>query len=225
MIQLFLALFFVTPWAHASLTDQEILLAEPTPPAAESRAENVEFEFPYGSRLSIGIGSGMNSFGGNRGKLYGSSEPVLELRGEWIFHPAWSLRLSGEMANYSFNAAPNGSVKVSTTSLRASSQAHFLSTALAAEGWDPFLSLSAEHLWRSQDFQSFNTLEKDNALGLSAGVGSNYLFHGGKIALWAEASAGQIFFQDRFNSEYLESGLADTTGLLYSGRLGVKYFF
>ena len=210
----------------ASLSDQEILLAPPTPPSSQARMVVVEETyFPYASRFTIGLGSGVNTFGGNIGKLYDASSPVLELRGDWAFHPAWSLRVGGELAKYSFTAEPNGSVAVDTQTLRVASQAHFLSTALAAEGFDPYLALSGETIWRSQTFQSINSVEKDSALGLSASLGSNYLFKGGRVGLWAEAGAGQIFFKDRFESEYQAAGLSDTTGLRFSGRLGLKYLF
>lgn len=219
-----LAFFSVPSTALASITDQEILLAAPTPPAV-SHTQYEETYFPYASRFTLGLGSGVNSFGGNIGKLYKTSSPVVELRGEWAFHPAWSLRAGGELASYSFNAEPNGAVEVNTQTLRVSSQSHFLSTALSGEGFDPYFALSGEWVARSQNFQSFNSAEKDNALGLGAAIGTNYLLGGGKVGFWLEAGAGQIFFKDRFESEYLESGVADTTGLRYSGRLGMKYLF
>jgi hypothetical protein len=220
----FMILSCLTVSAHASITDQEILLAPPTP-SSVSRTEYEETYFPYASRFTLGLGSGVNSFGGNLGKLYSTSSPVLELRGDWAFHPAWSLRAGGELAKYSFNAQPNGAVEVNTQTIRVASQSHFLSTALAAEGFDPYLALSGEWVARSQTFQAFNSIERDNALGLGAGLGTNYLMKGGRIGFWLEAGAGQIFFRDRFDSEYAESGLEDTTGLRYSGRLGMKYLF
>ena len=35
--------------------------------------------------------------------------------------------------------------------------------------------------------------------------------------------AGEVFFKDRYDQTYMESGVADQTGLLYAARLGVKY--
>lgn len=221
---IFLVLSCIPYSARASITDQEILLAPPTPPSV-SRTEYEETYFPYPSRFTLGLGSGVNSFGGNLGKLYRTSSPVIELRGEWAFHPAWSLRAGGELAKYSFNAEPNGAVEVNTQTIRVASQSHFLATALAAEGFDPYLALSGEWVARSQSFRSFNSAEKDSALGLGAGLGTNFLLKGGRIGFWLEAGAGQIFFQDRFESEYAESGVENTTGLRYSGRLGMKYLF
>jgi hypothetical protein len=220
---LFLALAFSFP-AKASIMDQALLLAPPSP-RAQSQVQYEETYFPYTSRFTVGLGSGVNSFGGNIGRLYGASSPVLELRGEWAFHPAWSLRVGGDLARYSFSAQPNGSVNVKTETLRVSSQSHFLSTALSGGGWDPYLALSGEMVFRAQVFQRLNSVQKDSAAALGAGLGTNYIFAGGSLGLWAEAGASKIFFQDRFAGEYAESGIADQTGPLFTGRLGMKYFF
>lgn len=212
-------LTFAVP-AHASITDQEILLRAPTPPSIESRVGETPERATQ--RFSIGLGGGINSFGGNAGRIFGSA-PVLELRGDWAYLPGFSARAGADLAKYSFSAAPNGPVESSAQTLRVSTQGHFLSTALAGEGFDPYVGLSAEHVWRSQNFLAFNSVEKDSAFALGAGLGTNFIR--GKLALWLEAGASKIFFQDRFESEYIESGVEDTNGLLYSGRLGVKYLF
>lgn len=225
MLRIVLATLFLTLPAHASITDQEILLAPPTPPAQQSNVVFEETRFPYSHRFTLGVGSGLNTFSGNLGKLYSASSPVVEIRGEWALAPTWSLRVGGDFAKYSFNAEPNGPVGVDTKTLRVASQSHFLSTALASEGWDPYFALSGEQVFRTQSFRNHNSVEKDNAFAVGAGLGTNYVFRGGKLGLWAEAGAGQVFFKDRYEAEYIQSGIEDTTGLRYSGRLGVKYLF
>ena len=221
MLRIALATLALAGPAHASITDQEILLQAPTPPSLQSRAGDDYPERPA-QRYSVGLGGGINSFGGNAGKIFGSS-PVLELRGDWAYLPGFSVRVGADLAKYSFNAEPNGSVDFSAQTLRVSSQGHFLSTALAGEGFDPYVGLSGEHVWRKQTFLSHNSVERDSAFAVGTHLGTNFVR--GKVALWLEAGASKIFFQDRFESEYLESGVEDTNGLLYSGRLGVKYLF
>jgi|GEM_PF-5701696 len=221
------ALAFTPAISFASLTDQEILLSpSPAYPLGKSQVAVIETTtVPAPQKFSVGLGSGVNSFGGNIGKLYNTSSPVAELRGEWAYLSAWAIRIGGEIANYSFNAEPNGAVNVTTQSLSLAQQAHFLSTALANEGFDPFVSVSGQWLSRTQNFQAFNSKEKDNAIAIGAGIGTNYLIAGGKLGFWAEAGINKIFFQDRFEQEYLETGIEDTTGPMYSGRLGMKYLF
>jgi hypothetical protein len=216
-------LVLLSPQALASLTDQEMLLAPPTSPAQSVAETEEEAEFSY-RKFSVGLGGGINSFGGNIGHLYGTS-PVLGLRGDWAFDPMFSAGLGGELANYSFTAAPNGSVAVSTQTLSLAARYHFLSTALKGEGFNPYVSAQLSHLWRSQNFQSHNSVEKDSAMGLGASAGTDFLLAGGKFGFWAEAGVSKIFFQDRFQQEYLASGVEDTTGPLYTGRLGVKVLF
>lgn len=224
---LFSVLALASAPAFASISDQDILLApSPMYPLGQSHSAIVETTTEsLPQKFSIGLGSGVNSFGGNIGKLYKSSSPVAELRGEWAYLPGWALRVGGELANYSFNAAPNGAVNVSTKSVSLAQQAHFLSTALTHDGFDPFVSVGAQWLSRSQNFQAHNSVEKDNAMAMGAGLGTNYLIAGGKLGFWAEAGINKIFFQDRFEQEYLESGIEDTTGPMYSGRIGMKYLF
>ncbi len=215
--------------AQASIMNQTSMppAAIPAVQGSESHAvtDDGEGYLPPVQTFSLGVGSGVNSFGGNMGKLYESRSVVLDVRGDWAFHPTWSLRVGADLAEYAFSAAPNGSVKVSTQAVHMASQSHFLSTALSTQGFDPYFSLGGSWVSRSQNFQSFNSVEKDSAFGIIGGLGSNFLFSGGKLGLYAEASVSKIFFKDRFDQQYLESGIEDTTGALYSGRLGVKYRF
>jgi hypothetical protein len=216
-----LALLLLPFAAFAAGDNDGALLLAPPQSVAPAEASPA----PGAGRLSLGLGTGMNRFGGNIGQLYSASSPVAEVRGEWALSRLFSARLGAAMANYSFNAAPNGAVDVSENSLEAAAQCHFLSTALAGGGFDPYVSVGAAQVFRSQEYQDHNDVEKDNAFAVSAGIGTNYLPNGGKLGFYAEADANQIFFQDRFSEEYLPSGVEDLTGLMYSARLGVKYIF
>jgi hypothetical protein len=192
---------------------------------AQSTAEATSSEHAARQKFALGVGTGINTFGGNLGKLYSSSSPVVDVRGQFAFNKQFALRAGGQFANYAFNAAPNGAVEVKTNALTAAAEWHFLSTALTGMGFDPYALVGGAQVFRSQDFQDFNSVEKDNAAAVNAGIGANYLLHGGNLGFWAEADAGQVFFQDRYDQEYLESGLNDLTGPLYSARVGVKYVF
>ncbi len=133
--------------------------------------------------------------------------------------------MEADLAGYSFNAAPNGAVKVKTQTIQAAAQVHFLSTALVAIGFDPYATAGASQIFRSQNFLAHNTIETDNAFGLNVGLGANYILSGGNFGLFAEATGGQIYFQDRYQQDYLASGVEDMTGGFFAGRLGMKYYF
>jgi len=217
---IFLALsLLLSASAFAADADQSLLLAPTSTASAPDSMPSSSQKF------SLGLGSGMNTFGGNAGKLFSRSSPVAEVRGEWAFSSAFSARASAETASYSFNAVPNGAVDMSTKALQAAAQWHYLTTALSGSGFDPYASAGVAQVFRTQTFRDHNSVEKDNAVAAALGLGTNYALPGGKLGFWMEADASQIFFQDRYAQEYLASGIEDTTGLLYSARLGVKYIF
>ncbi|MGZ3737376.1 MAG: hypothetical protein ACXVC0_20580, partial [Bdellovibrionota bacterium] len=211
----FFALFLtLSPGAFAAQTDQEVLLA---PAASTSAAPETTPAAPH--RISLGLGSGVNAFGGNIGKLYSHSSAVMEIRGEWAFSSAFSARASADAASYAFNAAPNGAVEVNTKALQAAAQWHYLSTGLANSGFDPYASAGMAQVFRTQTFQSFNVVEKDNALAATLGLGTNYALAGNKLGFWMEADASDVFFQDRYSQQYLASGLEDTNNYTTAGSL------
>ena len=84
--------------AHATNSDQEILLAP-----SESTAEAPEVRSQSAQRLSLGLGSGINNFSGNIGRLYSRSSPVLDIRGEWALSSQFEAKAGADLANYSIN--------------------------------------------------------------------------------------------------------------------------
>lgn len=219
-VSLFVAVC-VPPVAFAAQSDQEILLA----PAESTTVASEATTAPLGQRISFGVGSGVNTFTGNIGKIYSSSSPVLELRGEWAFNSLFVGRVGADLASYSFDAQPNGAVKVNTQSLQAAGQVHYLSTALASSGFDPYATVGGSAVFRKQTFETDGMIAKDNAVALNAGLGTNYLLSGGKFGVWCEGLVSQVYFADRHEQMYLKSGVDDMTGLLYAARFGVKYYF
>jgi hypothetical protein len=207
-------------FAADDTADQALLLAPP-----QSVASDVSADAPAPHRFSLGLGTGVDAFGGNMGKLYSKSTPVAEIRGEAALSRLFTARAGASLAKFSFSAEPNGAVDVSANSVQAAAQLHYLGTALAGGGFDPYLSAGAAHYFRSQTFRDHNSVEKDNAFAVSAGLGTNYVPANSKIGVWLEADASQIYFQDRFDQQYLASGIEDMTGLLYSARVGLKYLF
>lgn len=212
-----LALLIAAPSAHAAVATTTV--------PAQSTAEAPSTEPAATQRFSLGVGTGISTFGGNAGKLYSSSSPLVDVRGQWAFSPMFAVRAGGEFAKYAFNAAPNGAVDMNTQAISAAAEWHFLSTALSGIGFDPYALGGAAQVFRTQSFKDYNSVEKDNAMAVNAGIGANYLLHGGNLGFWAEADAGQVFFRDRYDGEYLASGIEDLTGPVYSARLGVKYVF
>ena len=222
LLSLALLLAAARPALAASIDTEPSSLAIPPQSTADAASAS---SAASGHSFALGVGTGINTFGGNIGKLYRSSSPVVDVRGQFTLSSKFALRAGGQFASYSFNAAPNGAVDVNTSALAAAAEWHFLSTALSGNGFDPYGFAGGAQVFRSQSFQAFNSVDRDNAAAVNAGLGANYLLRGGNLGFWAEADAGQVFFQDRQSQEYLESGIEDRTGLLYSARVGVKYVF
>ncbi len=196
-----------------------------SPPMSSQTLSQVAPSEAGAAKFSLGLGTGFNSYGGNMGQLYSTSSPVAELRAGVAFSSMFSAHLGGEFAGYSLNAAPVGSVNVATRALAGAVECHYLNTAFVGSGFDPYVMAGGGQLWRTQSFQDFNDVEKDNASFVNAGLGTNYNFANSKVGLWLEAAASQVFYQDRFSQEFLPSGIENMTGLLYGARVGAKYVF
>jgi opacity protein-like surface antigen len=181
----------------------------------------------FGRFFAVSLGTGMHVFGGNIGKLYNTAIPVLDFRLIYFF----DFRLAGEIgvssASHAFNAAPNGAVNVSLLRLNADLKYYFdtKNVGAAITYANPYVIAGVSQTFRTQAFQDHNSVEKDNAFAVSAGAGMEFALKPRKTSIGVEGRIHQIFFQDRFDQEYLESGLADLTGPMYSFITSLIFFF
>lgn len=212
------ALTLFSPLALAEDSLETLMAPENTSLTEAPAAESTE-----PSKFSVGAGTGVSFPTGNIGKLYSSSSPLLDLRMEYRFNPILGARAGMMRGSFDFNAEPNGAVEVSLTSLNLAAVIHPMG--VAQKGFDPYLIAGVSQVFRSQAFQTLNDVQKDNAFAAELGAGSTYFLVPGKAALWLEARGSQIFFRDRYESTYLQSGLADTTGMLFSTGAGMQYYF
>lgn len=184
-------------------------------------------EYNSQRKFFVGLGSGSYAFTGNAGKIFGSSIPGLEFRVGALVFPNLVVQIEGSQNNFSFTAIPNG--RVDMRLLRASlvPQFHFLSSKAwrTQRGFDPYLLGAFGFTFRDQVFQSINKSEKDNAMEITAGIGANYFIVPKRSAIWLEGRASKIYFKDRYEETYLDSGLEDTTGNLLAATAGVQLFF
>jgi len=181
----------------------------------------------FGRFFAISLGTGLHTFGGNLGKLYNTAIPVLDFRMIYFF----DFRLAGQVglssANHAFNAAPNGAVEVSLLRLNADLKYYFDTKNVGAmiTAANPYMVAGMSQTFRTQVFQSYNSVEKDNAFAFSGGLGMEFALKPRKTSIGFEARYHTILFQDRFEQEYLESGLEDTTGPMYSMITSLIFFF
>jgi hypothetical protein len=181
----------------------------------------------FGRFFAISLGTGLHKFGGNIGKLYNVAVPVVDFRMMYFF----DFRLAGNIgissASHAFNAEPNGAVEVSILRLNADMKYYFdtKNVGAAITAANPYAIVGVSQTFRSQAFQTLNDVQKDNALAVSGGLGMEFALKPRKTSLGIEGRAHQIFFRDRFEQTYLQSGLNDLSGNMYSLITSVIFFF
>lgn len=227
-----------------------LLLAPGTSPAAEEQqqagaqelanpfSDFVPFEDEYdvdederfmyfGRFFALSIGSGMHKFSGNLGKLYNTAVPVLDFRLIYFF----DFRLAGQIgvssASHAFNAEPNGSVEISLMRLNADMKYYFNTRDLGAAITmaNPYIIGGVANTFRTQAFQTLNRVEKDTAFALSGGAGVEFALKPRKTSLGIEGRMHQVYFKDRYQQDYLESGIPDMTGNMFSFITSIIWFF
>jgi hypothetical protein len=181
----------------------------------------------FGRFFAVSLGTGMHQFGGNIGKLYNAAIPVIDFRLIYFF----DFRLAGQFgvssASHAFNAQPNGFVEVSLLRLNADMKYYFdtKNTGAAITAANPYVVTGVSQTFRTQVFQTLDDVNKDNAFAISGGLGMEFALKPRKTSLGFEGRIHQIFFRDRFDQQYVESGIADTTGNMFSFITSVIFFF
>ena len=181
----------------------------------------------FGRFFAVSMGTGIHKFSGNIGKLYNTAIPVLDFRMIYFF----DFRLAGQLgissASHAFNAAPNGAVDISLFRINADLKYYFDTKNMGAAitSSNPYVVGGVSQTFRTQSFQDHNSVEKDNAFAISGGLGMEFALKPRKTSIGIEGRIHQIFFEDRFTQEYLESGIEDTTGSMYSVITSLIFFF
>lgn len=229
-----LALLLLAPLAHSAEDQQQAGSQELANPFSDFVPFEDEYDIDederfmyFGRFFAISLGTGIHKFGGNIGKLYNVAVPVMDFRMIYFF----DFRLAGQLgvssASHAFNAEPNGAVEVSLLRINFDMKYYFdtKNVGAAVTAANPYAIVGVSQTFRSQAFQTLNDVQKDNAFAVSGGLGMEFALKPRKTSLGFEARAHQIFFRDRFEQTYLQSGLNDTTGNMYSFLTSVIFFF
>lgn len=181
----------------------------------------------FGRFFAVSLGSGMQKFGGNIGKLYNTALPVMDFRLIYFF----DFRLAGVIglnsASHAFYATETGDTEISLFRLNADLKYYFntRNVGAAITAASPYLIGGVSQTFRTQSFSGLNQVVKDNALAISGGAGLEFALKPRKTALGIEGRIHQIFFRDRYLQTFVESGIPDTTGYMYSILANVTFFF
>jgi hypothetical protein len=169
----------------------------------------------------------MHKFTGNIGKLYNTALPVMDFRLIYFF----DFRLAGVLGitsgNHAFVGADQGPVEISLFRLNADLKYYFntRNAGAAITAASPYLIGGVSQTFRTQSFGGLNQVGKDNAVGVSAGAGMEFALKPRKTALGIEARMHQFFFKDRYDDTYINSGVEDTTGNMFSLLANITFFW
>lgn len=181
----------------------------------------------FGKFFAIGLGTGLQTFGGNIGKLYNTALPVLDARLIYFF----DFRLAGQLginsASHAFTADPNGLVEVNLFKANVDLKYFFDTQNYAASvtAANPYVIGGISQVYRTQSYQVSGESTKDNSIALSGGLGVEMALNPRKSAISLEGRYHQFFFKDRFAETYKPAGIEDTTGPMYSFLTSVVFFF
>ncbi len=236
LIRSLLALFLLHAWnpAHAAEDQQQAGAQELSNPFSDFVPFEDEYDIDederfmyFGRFFAVSLGTGMHVFGGNIGKLYNTAIPVLDFRLIYFF----DFRLAGQIgvssASHAFTAVPNDTVEISLLRVNADLKYYFdtKNVGAAITAANPYMVAGVSQTFRTQVFQSLNRVEKDTAFAVSGGLGMEFALKPRKTSIGVEGRYHEIFFDDRNEPQYKESGVEDTTGPMYSIITSLIFFF
>lgn len=238
MIRLCLALLLISafhsPKALAAEEAQQSGSAELANPFSDYVPFEDEYDIDedekfmyFGRFFAISIGTGMHVFTGNLGKLYNTALPVLDFKLIYFF----DFRLAGTVgvsnASHAFNADSTGYTEVNIMKLNGDLKYYFDTKNISAtiSAANPYAVLGIANTFRTQNFQTLGSTQKDTALSLSMGAGMEFALKPRKTSLGIEGRLHKFYFKDSGNSEFADAGIADLTGDMYSIITSVIFFF
>jgi hypothetical protein len=181
----------------------------------------------FGRFFGVSLGSGLHRFSGNIGRLYNTALPVMDFRLIYFF----DFRLAGVLginsASHAFTAVETGPVELNLFRLNADLKYYFntRNAGAAITAASPYLIGGISQTFRTQSFGGLNQIQKDTAFGVSGGLGMEFALKPRKTALGIEGRMHQIFFKDRYDQTYKESGIEDTTGYMFSMLANITFFW
>ena len=181
----------------------------------------------FGRFFAVGLGTGAHFFGGNMGRLYNTALPVIDVRLLYFFDFRLAGQLNVNSANHAFTAAPSGYVEINMFRMSLDLKYYFdtKNYGAALTAINPYVIAGVGQIYRTQVFQTLNSIQKDHAIGYSAGMGLEFALKPRKTSLGIEGRIHSIEFKDRYDQVYLPSGIPDMTGYMYSFITSVLFFF
>lgn len=181
----------------------------------------------FGRFFAVGLGTGMQKWTGNIGKLYNTALPVADFRLTYFF----DFRLAGQIgfttSSHAFDAAPVGPTTVSFLRLNGDLKYYFntKNVGAAITSANPYVIAGVAQTFRTQAYERLGSVQKDASIGVSGGGGIEFTLKPRKSAFGIEARMHQTFFKDRHEQTFKESNVEDLTGNMVSLMGTLTWFF
>lgn len=181
----------------------------------------------FGRFFAVGLGTGMQKWTGNIGRLYNTALPVADFRLTYFF----DFRLAGQIgfttSSHAFDAAPVGPTEVSFLRLNGDLKYYFntKNVGAAITSANPYMIVGVAQTFRTQAYQRLGSVQKDASIGVSGGGGIEFTLKPRKSAFGIEARMHQTFFKDRYEQTFQESGIEDLSGNMVSLMGTLTWFF
>lgn len=225
-----LCLFFFIAWPQlnanaaeekpGSVDELSSPFSDYTPPPEEGDIAEEEHFIYFGNHYGISLGSGIQWFDGNIGKLYNAAaaQDLLFFNFWWMFN----FRLWGQVGysqiKHRYFADPIGDTEVNMQRYTFDLKYYFDSKNYSAAftAMHPYAIGGIGRISRFQMFNTLNSLEWDNPLVFSGGLGIEYDIEPRKTRINFEGRLHRLRFKDADDATFTELGIPDLNGNMYS---------
>jgi hypothetical protein len=201
----------------AQAADEAQTIEATSPEAAE----------PTSRAFSVGLETGTRSFLGNRGLLWsetGGSTPTLGVVGAYWVDPRIAVRLGFRHSNHGY-PYQNERFEVGMSDVSAGLAIYPSPARDSAGSLRPFFALSGAYFRKTETSILDLVTQVERAYGVLGGAGMEFCLFPSRATLQLEGTLGLVAFEDRYTAEFIDVGIDDLSGPLYSLSVGLHVFW
>lgn len=198
------------------------------PPEDNDVSENEHFQY-FGNQFGIMVGSGIQWFDGNLGRLYNAAALTDNMSFRWWW--LWDFRFMGLIgytrSKHRFDAFPVGDTQVPIRKIDMDLRYFFDSKNLSATftAMHPFAFVGFSNIKRSQLFEELGSVEAESKTAISLGGGLQYDIKPRTSRLDFEFKYSRMVFRDAEDQTFVPVGIPNLRGSLYSFTTSVMWMF
>ncbi|NUM88171.1 MAG: hypothetical protein HUU37_03115 [Bdellovibrionales bacterium] len=198
------------------------------PPEDSDVSENEHFQY-FGNQFGIMVGTGIQWFDGNMGRLYNAAalNDNMSFRWWWL----WDFRFMGTIgytrSKHRFDAYPVGDTQVPIRRIDLDFRYFFDAKNLSATftAMHPFALLGFSNVKRSQLFEDLGSIEAESKMAASVGGGLQFDITPRSTRLDLELKYSRTIFRDAEDQTFVPVGIPNLRGSMYSFTTSVMWMF